>query len=111
MIVSPLYIKGPKAIALRSLRPDQEYRFIRVIQTTAKHITTPPGFIAPKGYGRDANCTSVTHTGDLSVKFLLNFGHVQQYLVVRIVQALFAAMPCVHQEKAHGGITGGINTD
>ena len=44
-------------------------------QAIAKHITTPPSFIVPKRYGRDANCTSVTHTSDLSVKVLLYFGH------------------------------------
>ena len=75
MIVAPFYIREPKTITLCSLRPYQKDRFITVIQIVTKPITTPPFFIVPKGYGRDADCPSVPHTSDLSVKVLLNLGH------------------------------------
>ena len=71
----PILHPGAKTITLRSLRPYQKDRFIRVIQTVTKHITTPPFFIVPKGYGRDADCPSVPHTSDLSVKVFLYLGH------------------------------------
>ena len=44
-------------------------------QTIAKHITTPPVFIASKRCGRGANCPNVTRKSYLSVEFLLNFGN------------------------------------
>ena len=91
----PLDIKEPKVIALRSLRPYQEYWFIRVIQTIAKLITTPPGFIAPKRYGRDANCTSVTHTSD-PVKFLLYFGYSLSWMAQVYNDKVKAPQPSCH---------------
>ena len=66
-VVVPVNIQDPKTIVFGSLRPYQKDRFIRIIKTIAKYIATPPFFMVPKRYRRNADCLSVPHTSDLLV--------------------------------------------
>ena len=74
VVLVPGNIEEPKTIVSGSLRPDQENRFVRVVEAIAKDIAASPFFLVAKRYRCNADTPGIPYPSDQLVELLLRSG-------------------------------------